>query len=374
MGLKKYFNVIRNNPVASFWGILHRVRRFLPLDYCLGGYSFFPDFVTILITKRCNFACDRCASKSPMVTRETYGELTTEELKKFIDRLSGIKPFIYFSGGEPLLRKDIFELIRHIKSRKMLTGMVSNGSLLNEENASSIIDSRLDFFSVSIDGPRDYHDRVRGVAGAFDKAVKGLELLLEARKERKAPRPHIRIASIIDPGNLDNSIFVIDLANKLGVDELAFGNLMFYTPEIKEQFLEFRKRTGLDVSFINGMELKSDHKFNIDDDKLKKFLDYARKSSRIPVCFVPPGTDFFSYYSFKYPSIRSRCLNPWFSVTIMPDGTATPCQGLLLGNIKKERLMKMWNKKAVRKFRNIRRKTQPPGCFRCGEGQILRFD
>lgn len=375
MRVKKTFGVFQKNLLGSLWIFFHRARRILGIDYlCLAGYSFYPDFVTLLITKRCNFQCARCASKSPAVTDASYDELSTQELKNFIGQLSGIKPFIYFSGGEPLLRKDIFELIRYIKSKKMLTGLVSNGSFLSEENINEIVDSGLDFFSVSIDGPRGYHDSVRGVEGAFDKAVAGLELLVKRRKEKKGSFPHIRIASIIDPQNLDNSIFVIDLANRLGVDELAFGNLMFYTPEIKKQFGRFKQEFGLDVSAINGVELREGHPFAISKERLKEFLDRARHSSRVPVCFVPPGADFFNYYSFKYPSRKSRCLNPWYSVTILPDGSVTPCQGLILGNIKKDKLMKLWNISAMRTFRKIRKKSQPPGCFRCGEGQIIQFD
>jgi MoaA/NifB/PqqE/SkfB family radical SAM enzyme len=375
MRIRKYLNVIQRNSIGSLWVFIHLARRFLRLDYlCLNGHSFYPDFITILITKRCNFNCRRCASKSPGIQEESFRELSTQELKKFIEQVSFFRPFIYFSGGEPLLRKDIFEIIKFIKSKRMLTGLVSNGSFLDENNVNAILDSGLDFFSVSIDGPRDYHDSVRGIEGAFDKAVRGLKLLIKARLERKVSHPHIRIASIIDPQNLANSIFVIDLANELKVDELAFGNLMFYTPEVKRRFDSFRKISDLDVSFINGMELRDDHKFSLDTGTLKKFLEYARTSSKVPVCFVPPQVDFINYYTLKSPSDGSTCLNPWFSVTIMPDGSVTPCQGLILGNIRNEKLRKLWNSDKIKKFRMIRKRSQPPGCFRCGEGQKLRFD
>ncbi len=374
MGIKKYADVIINNPVASLWVLFHRARRLIFLDYYLGGYSFFPDFITILITKRCNFNCGRCASKSQMVTQETFDELSTPELKRFIDQVSWIKPFVYFSGGEPLLRKDIFELISYIKRKDMLTGLVSNGSSLDEESVNKILDSRLDFFSVSIDGARVYHDQARGVEGAFDKAVHGLKLLVEARKKRKATFPHIRIASIIDPQNLDNSISMVHLANELEVDELAFGNLMFYPPSIKKEQKEFGTEAGLDLNFINGIEIDANTRFNIDKEKLAEFLKAARQSKRVPVCFVPENTDFDNYYSFKHPSSRSRCFKPWFSLTVLPDGSLTPCQGLILGNIKEGKFLQCWNSAPIKRFRTLRKRLQPPACFRCGEGQTIKFD
>jgi len=232
----------------------------------------------------------------------------------------------------------------------------------------------LDFFSVSIDGPRAYHDRVRGVEGAFDKAVNGLRLLIQAKKQKGIKVPHVRIASIIDPQNFENSIFVINLANELKVDEIAFGNLMFYTPQITKEQSLFRDKTGLEVSSINGIELEQGYKFYVDEEKVRKFMDYVHKSSKISVNFVPPKVNFVDYYSYKNPSPESKCLNPWFSVTIMPDGGVTACQGLILGNIQQDRLSKLWNNKMIRRFRTARKKCQLPGCFRCCEGQIIRFD
>jgi len=201
---------------------------------------------------------------------------------------------------------------------------------------------------VSIDGPREYHDRIREFEGAFDKAVNGIKLLIETRKRRKVTHPHIRIASIIDPGNFGNSIFVIDLANELEVDGLAFGNLMFYTPRIKEKIAKFKDDTGLDISFVNAMELKEDHDFKLDRDGLKKFLDYTKESSRVSIRFDPPNPDYINLYTFKDPSPESRCLNPWTSVTIMPDGKVVPCQGLILGNIKQDKLRTLWNNEKIK--------------------------
>ena len=376
MNFKKYFHVAIQNPFTCLYAGFHLLRRYIPFEYkLLNGYSISPDLVTILITNRCNFKCSFCASNSLQESAPRRDELSTQEIKNLIDQLTSFKPSIYFNGGEPFLRKDIFELINYVKQKKMIAALTTNGSMLTAKNIDMLIDSRLDFLSVSIDGPEEYHDNVRGYKGAFRKATEGLKLLVKRRNERKLRIPHIRLASIMSHENIENSRYILQLANDIPVDELAFGNLMFYTPQVVEAQSRFCKKKKTGGNHILGLEVPNDYKFKIDIKRIKKFVKEAPNISRIPIYFAMHNINdtIEDYYSLKYPSIKSRCLSPWYSAVIEPNGDLTPCQGYVVGNIREKRFRTIWNNKKMLKFRQVRKKHQPPACFRCLEGQRIVF-
>ncbi len=121
------------------------------------------------ITRRCNLNCIHCYSDSK--NSEYPGELTTKEAKQVIDDLAdfGI-PVLLFSGGEPLLREDIFELAGYAKERGIRTVLSTNGTLIDKK----IKDSGFSYIGISLDGLNSNNDRFRGVKGAFDMALRGI--------------------------------------------------------------------------------------------------------------------------------------------------------------------------------------------------------
>jgi len=379
VNFKKYFWVALNNSLSTnLWAAVHLLRHKVPIEYYLGsGFSFFPDLVTILVTLRCNLKCAGCSSESPQKTLEfkTRGlnELTAEEIKKFIGQISSFKPAIYFNGGEPTLRKDLFELMNYAKKKGLVTVLTTNGSFLTPEAIHQILDSRLDFFSISLDGPAEYHDEKRGVPGTFLKATTGLKTLIKEREKRKQKFPRIRIASIVNPERLENSKYILDFANDLGVDELAFGYLMFYTKEAKRKQREFMDKYATGGEEMIGLEIDDRYCFTYDRKKLESFLELVKRS-HVPVVFVPPGVNPEMFFDTSlWPAKKSRCFSPWFSLTIMPNGDVSPCRGYVVGNIEKEHFLKIWNNEKMRTFRKMRKKTPFPACFRCGEGQDIKF-
>ena len=136
MNAKKYLSTAWTNPSSVPWKVFNILRRKLPIDFWfLNGWSFPPEMITILVTKRCNFSCPGCSSGSPEYTKNFKGqELETGELKKIIDKVAWFKPGIYFCGGEPTLREDLYELIKYAKNKGLVTAFTTNGSLLSDEN------------------------------------------------------------------------------------------------------------------------------------------------------------------------------------------------------------------------------------------------
>ena len=130
-------------------------------------------------TRRCNLKCVHCYSQSQNIRYE--GELTTEEGKRLIDSMADFgAPVLLFSGGEPLIRKDLFELIRHATARGLRAVISTNGTLISTEAAARLRDFNLSYVGVSLDGTEAVNDRFRGVEGAYARAMNGIRACLAA--------------------------------------------------------------------------------------------------------------------------------------------------------------------------------------------------
>ena len=127
------------------------------------------------LIRRCNLACKHCYSIS--ADTDFPGELSTEEAFKVMGDLKGFKvPVLILSGGEPLLRPDIFEISKRAKAMGFYVGLSTNGTLIDEQNIDRIAAIGYDYVGISIDGLRDTHDRFRRLEGAYDASMRGIRL------------------------------------------------------------------------------------------------------------------------------------------------------------------------------------------------------
>lgn len=130
-------------------------------------------------TRRCNLRCIHCYSESQ--DRKYSGELTTEEAKSLIEDLAEFKaPVLLFSGGEPLLRDDLYELGAYAFSLGIRPVISTNGTLIDDRAAKKIKESSFSYVGISLDGIQENNDRFRGVKGAFNQALKGIKNCTQA--------------------------------------------------------------------------------------------------------------------------------------------------------------------------------------------------
>lgn len=136
-----------------------------------------PAFVTVAATYKCQSRCEHCYSDSP--GRPAEEEFSTEELKSVIRQVRNLGAMaIHFSGGEPLLRKDIFELVAYARKLGLQTRVNTNGILLNEENVKRLKAAGLTECGVSLDSADPaVHDKFRGVDGLHEKTLRGIRML-----------------------------------------------------------------------------------------------------------------------------------------------------------------------------------------------------
>ena len=127
------------------------------------------------LIRRCNLTCKHCYSISADI--DFKGELSTNEVFTVMDDLKSFGvPVLILSGGEPLLRPDIFDISRRAKAMGFYVGLSSNGTLIDEHNIDAIADTGYDYVGISIDGNKKTHDLFRRKDGAFDASMQGIRL------------------------------------------------------------------------------------------------------------------------------------------------------------------------------------------------------
>ncbi len=126
------------------------------------------------MTQRCNLKCVHCYAQA--VDTQGVDEIGTQQAKEIIDDLAAYgSPVMLFSGGEPLVRRDLTELASHAVECGMRAVISTNGTLITKAKAQELKEIGLSYVGISLDGGREVHDRFRGVPGSFDKAMQGVE-------------------------------------------------------------------------------------------------------------------------------------------------------------------------------------------------------
>ncbi|MBN1577536.1 MAG: 12,18-didecarboxysiroheme deacetylase [Chitinispirillaceae bacterium] len=170
-------------------------------------------------TRRCNLRCVHCYSHSQDL--QYSGEMSNEEAKRFIDGLGDFGvPVLLFSGGEPLLRRDLFELITYTRNKGIRAVISTNGTLISEETAARLADAGLSYVGVSLDGLKAVHDRFRGVAGSFEKALEGI------RASRKAG-VKVGLRFTINKDNVDDIPGIFRLLETESIPRICFYHLVY---------------------------------------------------------------------------------------------------------------------------------------------------
>ncbi len=139
--------------------------------------EFIPKWIAWEITRRCNLRCVHCRSSSSLEV-EAHPDFSIEEAFRIIDDIAGYaKPVIVLSGGEPLLRKDVFQIARYGTDKGLRMCMATNGTLVSDEVCEKIRDSGIRIVSLSLDGSEEtVHDNFRGHKGAFAGAINAARL------------------------------------------------------------------------------------------------------------------------------------------------------------------------------------------------------
>lgn len=170
-------------------------------------------------TRTCNLKCVHCYTDSS--NKKYNNELTTDEGIKLIDDLASFKiPSLLFSGGEPLMRKDLFKLVEKAAAKDIRPVLSTNGTLIDKENAKNIKNAGIVYVGISLDGMEKVNDQFRGVKGAFSKAMKGFENCISVGQ-----RVGLRLT--LTKQNYKDLNEIFDFIEKEGINRACFYHLVY---------------------------------------------------------------------------------------------------------------------------------------------------
>ncbi|MEM0058200.1 MAG: radical SAM protein [Candidatus Bathyarchaeia archaeon] len=169
-------------------------------------------------TYRCNLKCKHCYSNAGEPTRE---ELGTRDALRVVDQLADFGVVsLAFSGGEPLMRKDFFDVAKHAVDSGLYVSLATNGTLLNKQTVQRLKEIGIHYVEVSIDGSNaKFHDDFRGVSGAFNMAITGLKNCIKQGLCTS-------IAVTATKRNFKDIPKILELAEKIGAKRFALFNFV----------------------------------------------------------------------------------------------------------------------------------------------------
>jgi MoaA/NifB/PqqE/SkfB family radical SAM enzyme len=185
-----------------------------------------PILGTIVTNYSCNLRCRMCDLPLRVggYARSGLRDLSTDEMLAVVDDFSSLGTIgLGFTGGEPLLRKDLFELLERSKRRGMITHLNSNGSLLDDEAARRIVGLEIDSVNLSLDGAtRETHDEIRASRGSFDEVAAAVRRLRTARERAPGRLPRIKLVCVLGRRNLSEAERLVERRAELGADAVDF--------------------------------------------------------------------------------------------------------------------------------------------------------
>lgn len=355
---------------------LARRKAFHYLDGVFEKGTLVPRQISLKITNICNLRCKMCAQWGESgynfgkPSEEIREVVPLEFYKKMVDDTAHIRPFVYVWGGEPFLYPDLMPLMAYMKEHRFMFSVVTNGVHLAKE-AREIVDVGWDCLMLSLDGPRDVHDEVRGVKGTYDTLVEGIRTVQEYKRQKNAVRPYILILSTISRDNPAALEQIFEEAAKMEADMVVVYYSWFTTQEIGEahQRVMMSKLNCNAEAWQGYVSSFSEIDTQVLQENVRRvksrewpfvsiFLPDL-KLEDIPTYYLEPD-NFFGY---------NKCVAPWLVAEVMANGDVATCRDYpdyVTGNIKEQNIIDIFNGERYKEFRRVlREEGMLPICARC---------
>lgn len=364
-----------------------------------------PTFLQLRVTNLCNLRCKMCGQwgdtgiyrsdgfsasatdgeKERNRIRELIGlkrQLSLSDYVRLLDEVTPWKPIVSLFGGEPFLYPDILPLIREIKKRDLTCTIITNGGRL-EQNARELVESGIDSIAVSIDGPPEVHNRIRGQRDSFEKAAAGVRAVVALRKKLRRVLP-MQIAILpITELNMEAIAPAIEVLRTLPLDTINVGLRWFIPKDVGAEYEQVMTETfgitaqswrGFDFSWPGGAQGTKTHQMMelvrlLKGLKRRRFLDSA--VGKPWISFVPdvPAEKVPEYFSdFRQTFGHNMCPVAWYFAQVEPDGEVCFCGDFpdyFIGNIRQQSFREVWTGEKAWRFRRKLAKEPLPICARC---------
>jgi MoaA/NifB/PqqE/SkfB family radical SAM enzyme len=212
-----------------------------------------PRSIYIEPTSRCNEFCQQCPRT--LLSREDDRDLTFEKFRYIVDQFPVLERVVLHGLGEPLLNKELPQMVRYLKERGTYVLFNSNGIVLTPKKGQALIDSGLDEYRLSMDGAsRQTYARVRGV-DAFEKIWRNVRAFIAMQKEQNVGKPAVSLWFTAMRENLHELPELIELAAENGVPEVYLQRLVYFEQGLahSRQAL-FRRSTPEELDIVRRAE------------------------------------------------------------------------------------------------------------------------
>ena len=194
------------------------------------------------VTRRCNLKCVHCYAHAKNTSFDN--ELSTDQGKQLIDDLAEFgSPVMLFSGGEPLVRKDLPQLAAYAVEKGMRAVISTNGTLITPEMARNLKEIGLSYVGISLDGMEEINDRFRGVSGAFRSALEGI-------KNSQAAGIKVGLRFTVNKFNVNEIPKIFQLLEEMDIPRVCFYHLVYAgrgTELVKEDLTHEGTRAAVDL-------------------------------------------------------------------------------------------------------------------------------
>ncbi len=298
--------------------------------------KYVPLVISWNVTAKCNLRCSHCYMSAG--EKQFRDDLSTDAAKMLIHQIVEVsRPLLILSGGEPLLREDLFEIIRYGTDRGMKMGMGSNGMLIDYSVAKKLKDAGVSTVAISLDSSiPERHDKFRGVKGCWQHAVNAIEALKENGLQ-------VQVNATVTRQNYSEVGEIMSLAENLEVDNF---HLFFLVPTGRGTNIQDITPWMYEEMITNTLAQTTNHKMNVKPSCAPQFMRVAQQH----------GVDMSRW-------IRG-CVAGLYYCRIYPSGEVTPCPYLPinLGNIRDRSFKDIWFNSEV--FQAMRDLNQLKG--KCG--------
>jgi radical SAM protein with 4Fe4S-binding SPASM domain len=245
--------------------------------------------------------------------------------------------------------------------------VLSNGTLIDAEMATTLVAAKLDSLSLSLDGLETTHNAIRGRKDAYARTIAAVRHVNESKEGLRSELPLVALGCTILSSNATELTQLVPLARDLGVP-LAFGYLHYTTAQMlrdTRRYIEIEevKREDQDVP----LELR-----NVPWEALASEVEQAKEAARalgVTVSFTPNlrGREIELRFADDAHAYTNKCFYPWYSTRVNPYGIVYPCSmNIVMGNVREKTLEEIWNDEPYARFRRaLRTHRLFPKCAKC---------
>lgn len=325
----------------SFKKLLNMAQSYLA--YLLGNARprAYPSILMVEPTNLCNLACPLCPTGNKSLKR-TRGFMPLDGFKKIIDELGGyLLNLTLWNYGEPMLHKDIYEMIEYAKTKNIFLRLSTNGHFFdNKENVERLVSSRLDDLIVALDGASQETLSKYRVGANFEAVINGIKSVVEAKKRLKSKLPFIELQFVVMKHNEHEVEKMKKIAEEIGVNKLTLKTVTLEIENAKdqrekmEQFLPDREEYGRYAKDKKDLAVKKTVKNNCIRLWLSSVINW--NGDVVPCCYDADGVFTFGnafeksfreiWLSDKYVKFREMILRNKKNIKMCSN-----CPGTLFG-------------------------------------------